>query len=175
MNYTDDFDFCRPYIAEGERVLWTGRPEKGGAPLGRELALVPFSIIWLGFCVFWEITAIKSGAPFFMALWGLPFIAVGLYLLFGRFIYASYLKNRTYYVITNKKLIIRRGSKIEIYNGVELPPMSVRLHKNGNGTIIFSEETYVRRGRRLTYIALENISEINQAQSAINILMQERA
>ncbi len=110
-----------------------------------------------------------------MALWGLPFIAVGLYLLFGRFIYASYLKNRTYYVITNKKLIIRRGNKIEIYNGVELPPMSVRLHKNGNGTIIFSEETYVRRGRRLTYIALENISEINQAQSAINILMQERA
>ena len=36
MNYTEDFDFCKPYIMDGERVLWTGRPEKGLVFDGRE-------------------------------------------------------------------------------------------------------------------------------------------
>ena len=171
MNYTEDFDFCKPYIMDGERVLWTGRPEKGLVFDGRELFLIPFSIFWLAFSIFWEVLAFRSGGSAFFMLWGLPFVAIGLYMLFGRIIHSAYLRKRTFYVITDKKLIVKRGGRMDIYNGCDLPPRSVKLHKNGNCSIIFSEEGYSRRGRRtITYISLENRSDAAGVQNALNVL-----
>jgi hypothetical protein len=46
--------------------------------------LVLFSILWLSFSLFWTFTAWKSGAGI-MALFGLPFIAIGVFLLVGGF------------------------------------------------------------------------------------------
>lgn len=57
-----------------------------------------------------------------MVVWGLPFIGVGLYLLFGRFLQTLYLRDKTFYIITNKKLIIRSGNKVRIYRAEDLPP-----------------------------------------------------
>ena len=30
MNDTDNYDFYKPYLADQERVLWIGKPEKEG-------------------------------------------------------------------------------------------------------------------------------------------------
>ncbi len=169
MEYTDNYAFCKAYLIDGEQILWKGKPEKGQIFHKQDIVLVPFAVFWLGFSLFWEATAIMGGAPFFFALWGLPFIAVGVYLLIGRHIMALYLRNKTFYVVTNKRLIIKKGSKIEMRNGEDLPPMEVQLHKNGNGTITFWEEVYVGRGRhRNTYLMLENLSDVARAQNAIN-------
>ncbi|MFN2147705.1 MAG: hypothetical protein ACK2T2_04885 [Anaerolineales bacterium] len=46
--------------------------------------LVMFSLLWLSFSSFWTFTAWKSGGGA-MALFGLPFIAIGLFLLLGSF------------------------------------------------------------------------------------------
>ena len=101
------------------------------------------------FSLFWEIMAIKSKVVFMM-LWGLPFVGIGAYLLLGSPIRAAYLRNRTYYVITNKKIIIKKGSKIEMHDGRDLPPMDIEIHKNGNGTIPVSYthlDVYKRQAR----------------------------
>lgn len=168
MEYNNDYQFSSSYLLPGEYITWKGRPEKGNYLSPYDIFMIPFSIIWLGFAVFWEIGATETGIPFMM-LWGLPFIAIGLYMAFGRFIHAAYLRDKTYYVVTNKKLIIKKGNRTTIYDGKDLPPMTLRMHKNGNGTITFSETMYYRRGRRYNnFFALENIKDPIHAQSAIS-------
>ncbi len=169
MNDTDNYDFYKPYLADQERVLWIGKPEKGRLFTGRDFVMLPFSVIWLSFSVIWEIAAFQSGAPLFSLLFGLPFVAIGLYLLFGGIIQKIRLKGRTFYAITNQKIIIKRGNKIEMYDGWDLPPMSIQIHKNGNGTILFQETLYSGgRRSRSRYFMLENLSDFVQAQNAVN-------
>lgn len=168
MEYTDNYSFCNAYLLPGEYITWKGRPEKGLVFSVADIFMIPFSIFWLCFALFWELGAIQSGIPFMM-IWGLPFIAVGLYLLFGRWIHTAYLRTRTFYVITNKKLIIKKGRRITMYDGKDLPPMTLVIHKNGNGTISFSETVHYRRGRHYShYFALENIKDAVHAQNAIS-------
>lgn len=168
MYYVDNYQFCKPYIIAGESILWKGKPEKGNIFTSRELILFPFSLMVCGFSLFWEYLALQSG-QLFPVLWGLPIVAIGIYMLIGRYIQTAYLRNKTFYVITDKKLIIKKGNKINMYNGCDLPPMEVDIHKNGNGTILFYEEVYTRRGRRRnTYIALENLKDVTLAQNAVS-------
>lgn len=169
MNNHDPYDFCRRYMTEDEYILWKGHPEKGNIFTGREAVMLPFSIVWLSFAVYWEITALRSGSNWFMVLWGLPFVAIGAYLLIGRFIMTAYLRTRTFYVITNRKLMIRKGSRIQIHDGRNLPPMNLVIHKNGNGTILFTQNVYTSKGSRSsTALAIENIADVAQAQNAVD-------
>lgn len=176
MDYENNFNFLTPYIGNDEQILWKGKPGKGNIFSGRDIVMLPFSIMWLSFCLVWEYTAIKSGSSIFFMLWGLPFIGVGIYMLFGGFIRKARLKNKTYYVITNKKIIIKSGNNIELYNGKDLPPMRIKLHKNGSGTITFNEDIYITRGRvRSTYCMLENLADVVQAQRAVSRMLEEGA
>lgn len=149
MTTLDHYDFCKPYISDNEYILWEGAPEKGFTFTSRDLVMIPFSLFWLAFALFWEFSVITSTSSLFMAIWGLPFVGVGIYLLFGRFIQSICLRNKTFYIITNKKLIIRSGGKIKLYQAEDIPPMDIHLHKNGNGTILFWQESYHRRQKIL--------------------------
>lgn len=170
MDYMDNYQFCRPYIITGESILWKGKPEKGNIFTRRELVLLPFSLMVCGFSLFWEYMAMQTG-QLFPILWGLPIVGIGIYMLIGRYIQAAFLRNKTFYVITNKKVIVKKGSRISMYDGHDLPPMEVEIHKNGNGTLLFCEDVYTRRGRRRsTYIALENLKDVAQAQNAISMM-----
>lgn len=166
-----DFEFAHPYLSGDEYILWTGKPGKGRLLSPADAFLIPFSLFWCGFAVFWEVIAITSGAPPFFALFGLPFILVGLYLVFGRFIHALLLRKRTFYVITSKRILCKKGNRIDLLDGKDLPPMQIRLHSDGFGTITFGEEGYhYRRGRRYhipPVLTLENIPEVTRVQQII--------
>ena len=170
MDYMDNYQFCRPYIIAGESILWKGKPEKGNIFTRRELVMLPFSLMVCGFSLFWEFMAMQTG-QLFVILWGLPIVAIGIYMLIGRYLQSAYLRSKTFYVVTNKKIIVKKGNRISMYDGQDLPPMEVEIHKNGNGTILFWEDVYTRRGRRRsTYIALENLKDVAQAQNAISMM-----
>ena len=83
MGSLDNYEFCQRYMTDGEYILWKGRPEKGNVFTGQEAVLLPFSVIWLAFSVYWEMTALQSGASWFLVLWGIPFVGIGIYLLAG--------------------------------------------------------------------------------------------
>lgn len=195
MDYAQSYDFCNPYLVGDEYILWKGKPEKGNLFTSSDIFLLPFSIFWLSFSLFWETTALLSGAPFFFLIWGLPFIAIGIYLLFGRFIHNASLRKKTLYVITNKKIIVKRGNEMKMYEGNSLPPMTITFHKNGNGTIRFSDAEYSGRGSGVhasptnvhiepaflsataknrgyytNYLALENLADVVSAQNAIEMM-----
>jgi hypothetical protein len=76
-----------PYLLPDETLLWTGRPDPAKHFGASDVFLVPFSLLWAGFAIFWLIAALVAGAPVPFALFGLPFVALGLYFIFGRFVY----------------------------------------------------------------------------------------
>jgi hypothetical protein len=83
-------------------VLWQGAPEASKIPSKQDLVLIPFSPLWGGSAIFWEIGVSSSGWGF-ATFWGVLFVCVGLYLIFGRFFYKRWDRRRTRYVLTNRR------------------------------------------------------------------------
>lgn len=175
MTDTIDFSFCNAYMLPGEYVLWKGRPEKGNVLTKRELTMLPFALLWTGFAVFWEYFAIRSSGSLFFCLWGMPFVCIGLYMLFGQFIYKAYLRDKTFYVVTNQKLMIKWGKKLQVYTAGDLPPMNIVFHKNGNGTILFENVWYAGNRRRSGVFSLDNLPDVVQAQNALTTMKNGNA
>jgi hypothetical protein len=104
----------QPELMTNESLLWTGKPNPRVIFHSDDLYLIPFSLLWGGFAIFWEMSVLgywghgaNNGSPStFMALWGIPFIVMGQYFLWGRFVYDAWLKRHTYYVITNWRIFM---------------------------------------------------------------------
>jgi hypothetical protein len=92
-----------------EKLLWTGQPKKGIVFRAADIFLIPFSMLWCGFAIFWFTSALTSGAPFIFALFGLPFVAIGLIFVFGRFIIDAKQRASTFYAVTSERIIIKSG------------------------------------------------------------------
>ena len=146
-------EFQDPVQAElgsDEQVLWTGAPKTGLRLRPSDAVLIPFSLIWGGFAIFWEYTVINqtrskgSGVPAeFLELWGIPFVLVGLYFIFGRFFMDAYVRARTRYAVTNQRVLIvtsLRSRQVKSLSLRTLSEMSIRERPDGSGTITFGPE-----------------------------------
>lgn len=170
MEYTD-YNFAKPLITPDEHILWKGTPGTGHLFLPSDFFMIPFSILWCGFAFFWEYNVISSGAPFFFALFGLPFICVGLYITVGRFLWKAVLRKRTAYVITTRRIIRKQGSRIDTLEKSAVMNTDARIYDDGYGTIILNNTGYYgsRRygyGRPIPFI-LDNIPNVADAQRAL--------
>src|SRR3989442_217675 len=95
-------------LVPGEQVLWSGRPDPRRLLDATDVYVIPFSLLWGGFAIFWEILAIQAG-DLVGELWGIPFVLVALYLIAGRFLFMGWKRRRTTYAVTSRRAII--GSK----------------------------------------------------------------
>jgi len=90
----------------GEPLLWSGRPDPR-VLFGRgDLLLVPFTVLWGSFAVFWNVMVWRTHAPIFLRLWGIPFLLVGLYVIIGRFFIKRNRKRRLEYALTRSRALI---------------------------------------------------------------------
>ena len=107
---------------------------------GADVFMVPFSVLWGGFAIFWEWSVINSDAPAFFVLWGIPFVLVGVYLIVGRFFVEARQRAKTHYAVTNERLLIIAGlfrRTVKSLSLRTLTDVSLTEATNGEGTITF--------------------------------------
>lgn len=126
-------------IRSEEKELWKGKPKQGVVFNSRDALMIPFSMLWCGFAIFWTIGATNHGAPAFFAVWGCMFVAVGLYFVFGRFIHDSIRRSKTAYCITDKRIIIERAGTEESIPINQWSALKMEKYSDGTGTIKFGE------------------------------------
>jgi len=131
----------------GEGLLWTGKPNPGKVFHSDDWYMVPFSLLWGGFAIFWESLAAKCGSSF-MLLWGIPFIVIGQYMIWGRFLYDAWIKRRTYYAISNRRILLYQAGWKQKNSAVYLEGIPA-LDKEGTGigTIWFGQKYPIIAGR----------------------------
>jgi hypothetical protein len=136
-----DTDAVRRQLSADEHIEWVGRPDPDKRFTKADIFLVPFSVMWGGFAIVWESLAIVSGGGFF-AIWGIPFVAMGLYLIFGRFIYKANRRRRTTYAVTNRRVLeivrgLKGGESVNATYLRAIPSISTSTTSGGEGTVAF--------------------------------------
>ncbi len=156
-------------LGSDEYIIWKGQPAAGNVLNKSDAIMIPFSIFWCGFAIFWVLGMLASGAGF-MAIFGIPFVAVGIYLVFGRFIHQAYRRKKTEYIITNNRIIVACGNDISSIERNSIRKIDITMHKNGCGTIYINDDADFRYtgygNRRHRYVRqpfmLENIPEVGK-------------
>jgi hypothetical protein len=139
----EDQRLLQPSLLPGERLLWAGRPQRGIQLRWADLYLLPFSLVWGGFAIVWNVIAWTSGAPVFFALIGLPFLVVGLYLIAGRFIHEALVRSSLLYAVTSHRVIVLRNRFGRSLRSAELgylPMLNLDEHSGGRGTLRFDSD-----------------------------------
>ena len=176
MIETDEYSFALPYTTPGEVILWQGKPGKGHLLTKHDFLLIPFSIFCCGIAVYFEVDLLETGAPLLIQFWSIPFLCLGLYMLLGRFIHMALKRKHTAYVITDRKIIRRRGKRIDTLDGSNLPARHAAAFRDGSGTIGFGpryrHRSYVRRHMHPEpySFSLENISDVARVQLYIDMM-----
>jgi hypothetical protein len=109
--------------------------------------LIPFSLAWGGFTIVWEALALfvavpasSDPVPILFPLFGLPFVAIGLYMIAGRFFADAMARARTIYAVTDQRVLILSGVLSRSRRSLELLGLSEinsREKADGSGTITF--------------------------------------
>lgn len=125
-------------LGPGETVVWQGRPEKlhaAGGSFGRL-----FGWFWLGFACFWELMALGAAAQagafgLVFPLFGVPFIIIGLYLVFPNFMGKRRLAG-TVYALTNRRALVVSRRRVTAWPLGSIESVEKRYYADGTGDLV---------------------------------------
>jgi hypothetical protein len=145
--WDDAASIIEQQLSAGERLLWSGQPRGGVRLHAADIFAIPFSVFWCGFAIFWVVMAMQpmkhgGGGPAttIFPLFGLPFVAVGLYMVFGRFIVDARIRAKTFYGVTSDRVILISGlfsRRTKSLNLRTISDLSLTERADGSGTITF--------------------------------------
>src|ERR1051326_6791013 len=187
MDETSTVEIIQPLLLPNERLLWTGQPPRGFLLRPEDALLVPFSLMFCGFAIFWEANVVhgkpgRHGPSEFMVLWGIPFVVIGLYLVFGRFIADVVQRRKMAYGLTTQRVIIAGGilgRKVQSHRLDGLTEIGLVEHAQGTGTIDLAPQlsrlsNRFSRGQNpwqgASYTRLERINNAREVYERILVL-----
>jgi membrane protein YdbS with pleckstrin-like domain len=97
------------HLKPNEKLIWSGKPVKKAFILPG-LVSIPFGLIFLVFSLFWMQMAASMGVPAFFTLFSLPFVLVGVLVMFGPSVFQLMRYRNTEYMITDKRIITQTGA-----------------------------------------------------------------
>jgi len=134
-------------LAAGEKVLWSGQPDNRRWLYPEDLMLVPFSVLWGGFAIFWETSVLTAtsaregiGEKVLFSLWGIPFVLIGMYLMLGRLFARRWIRRGSLYVVTDQRILsfspLWKGrSRVKMIWLSSCPPLEKRAGRGDHGTL----------------------------------------
>jgi len=131
-------------VRRDEKLLWAGRPAAGFALTPGDVFLTIFGLAWtaipLGMllAILFAESGQKGGEspPFLVIVPFLSiFILIGLYLVVGRHIFAARRRGRTFYGLTNERVIIKTNRMTTSFPLHNLQSISLTEKRDGRGTI----------------------------------------
>lgn len=146
-------------LRDGEHSVWQGKPVVENGFTTDDILFFPVCVFWALFSFSWLFlsiavaifTFVEGGppiVPILSAMIGLPFAAVGLYLVYGRFLYKKHMKMNTVYIITNYRIFIvcslfkKRVISQDISSVESFYTSSCR---EGMGSISFGRMSFIER------------------------------
>jgi hypothetical protein len=136
-----------------EKVIWRGRPQQGLMLTSRDATLIPVSLVWGGFMVFWESSVLRNpNSPTFMALFGGLFLLIGLFLTIGRFFVDAWIRAGVLYALTNRRILILRSRPSINFQSVSLdhlPAATLDETSRGRGSIRFGPAIEMWKSRSM--------------------------
>ena len=166
-----------------EDVLWQGKPILWKLFNAYDLFLIPFTVFWCSIALPMLYSGIRSGNPILILF---PHAWIGLYMLFGRFIYKTVRKQHTWYVITNKRILLCTnlfGKHVQTFNLNHLPALSKAVGFGGIGNITFDEpgqktwwnrrrSTYPNTGMDFFGHATPGFYDIHDVEAVYNLILE---
>jgi hypothetical protein len=165
---TDSVVELQPELLPGETLYWTGRPNTSVIFHKEDAMMIPFSLMWGGFALFWEFGAAGAWGSkqstgtgnWFFLLWGIPFIVIGQYMIWGRFVVTYWKKCRTFYGVSNKRvLVVQNGFSKKMASAYleNLSTIAKEEGANGIGTLRFTPENYSDSSRGKGFTAWDGM------------------
>jgi hypothetical protein len=138
-------------LVDDEKLVWTGRPGTGIIFRKIDFFLIPFSVLWFGVFLVAIIGAVLSPSdnqalPWPVFLFFIPFLLMGCFITFGRFLIDKRRRANTIYAITSDRIIIKSGvfsKKVNSFNIKTLSNLSVDEKSDGTGTIAFGQNNFM--------------------------------
>lgn len=133
----------RASVPPGEVVRWEGKPDRRSFVLRGSWLLIPLSIVVLGPALLVAAMVSLDEAPLFVVLLLIPNVAFGLVLSVGRFWAASRVAARTFYLVTDRRVMIQTGAFRTRYTEIpltDLPDPQLTEQPSGIGTIAFGKQ-----------------------------------
>ena len=168
----------KPYLHDGETVLWTGTPYEKASNRPPLLPIL-FMCFWLCFAIAWTATASAMGGLFGLA--GIPFLLIGGTMLWFLTAGITRRAKHTLYVVTDTRALIltdtHRGTDCMEYVFARLSGVMLRSVRDGSGTIelITPESMYLRsinygasRRTRLAGGTFEMIADVDRVYRMIS-------
>lgn len=178
---------------QGERILWTGRPNAWHA-FRVSMLIWLFAVPWTAFALGWEFMALQgwlSGKPapsmthqvmgIVFPLFGVPFVVVGLAMMHAPF-WAWSLARRTVHIVADRRIVtltVGRVLKVKSHPISGILRVERSEHRDGSGTLKLvtgmrrdsdgdkvedSETLYgVKDVRKLEHLILEQAERVRRA------------
>ena len=147
MNQTDHWE---KLLDRDEKIIWQGRPDGEFSVEGISIVMIVFGIVFSIFAMFWMVMASQAGILF--SLFGLPFVAAGIFLIANAVFGRTFRRRHSWYTLTNKRAFIATnfpvgGRRLKSYPITE--ENQLELVDGDFSSIYFAKET--KRGQNGTF------------------------